>query len=224
MFRVRKKPRLKRTFVIFASVLLMAFYLAILGAPQPVGAKTDDVVDVAAKKGKPFIASIKLTPTTLEGNAVNKVKLVLSFMDDDENLRGGKLVLKLKENNGNSDKITIDLDSKKFGKAKGKTRIKQEIELTDSSKLTVTAQLVDSEGTKSKKKKFTVDVMTADDGGGGGGDDGGGDGGGGNPLPDFGFDVGKRATDFTLINAQGEMVSLHDLSGSIILVDFAAEW
>ena len=66
--------------------------------------------------------------------------------------------------------------------------------------------------------------MTADDGGGG--DDGGDGGGGGgdDPLPDFGFNVGDRATDFTLRNHEGVEVSLHDLSGSIILLDFSAEW
>ena len=56
-----------------------------------------------------------------------------------------------------------------------------------------------------------------------GADDGNGGGGGGGETP-WGVHIGEKAINFTLLDQNGNEVSLHDYEGKVILLDFSTMW
>jgi hypothetical protein len=164
------------------------------------------------KSGKPKLVSIVVTPQELQGNTQNSLKIKISFLDDDGNLRGGTLELEVTESNGRTTDVGFDLAKKKFGRPKGKEKFKTDLIIGDCDWLQIKARLRDAAENLSRPKKVKLDVLTDD------GD--GGDGGG----PDWGTHVGERALDFTLYDQSGNEVSLHDYWGSVVLIDFSPQW
>lgn len=200
-----------------ASTALLAFLLcglSTLAIAQSKVSVLDRREDAAppGKKDKPKLVSIVVTPKELTGNTQNSLKIKISFMDDQKDLQGGTLELEAKESNGQKHDIVIDLDKKKFGRAKGKHKFKTNLIIGDADWLKITAKLRDAADNLSRPKRVKLDVA--------GGGDNGGNGGG----PDWGTQIGNRAVDFTLYDQHGNEVSLHDYWGSVILMDFSPQW
>lgn len=176
-----------------------------------------DDVGVAAK-ARPTLVSFVVTPAPLEANITNAVSLKITFRDREGDLRGGKLTLTVQNSDGTATDVSVPLNKKTYRKKTGMATLPVNLDIGPAGTATLTAKLTDKAGNVSRAKKLSIDVLEGDDGGGGGG------GGGGDMLPPFGVDPGNRAQNFTLRDHTGAEVSLHDYTGSIILLDFSAEW
>jgi peroxiredoxin len=167
-------------------------------APVPPGKKND----------KPMIASITVTPALLDRGKINSIKIKISFKDNGKNLRGGTLEMRICDEHSCSE-ATIDLDSAKFSRKKGKENIDFSLTVGDTDWVEIKAWLRDSAGLLSRPKKIKVAVAEEPEDG---------------EQPPWGTMLGERAIDFTLKDQNGQSVSLHDYWGSVILLDFSPQW
>ncbi|HUX06070.1 MAG TPA: hypothetical protein VMX35_02055 [Acidobacteriota bacterium] len=188
------------------SQLLLCVLVLLASATRTANVSAEsEGIDLSSKNtDKPKIISLVPKSETLRANTDNKLLLVLSFKDEGRNLQGGTLELSMLDSKKNKSELIVDLKSKRYSRSSGKARIKLTLECGQIDWLKVIARLRDTEGnlSRSKKLKMLVEQTEGD-------------------IP-WGTAVGFRALDFTLLDKDGNEVSLHDYWGSVILLDLAA--
>lgn len=170
-----------------------------------------NIVSPASKIDKPVILSLQIEPKTLNANAMNSLKIKLKFSDKGQNLKDGVLELELKESNDYSHTISFDLKSNKFKRTKGKFNFTKDLLIGNCKSVEVVAYLKDATQLKSKKRVLSVNAIGYMDSG----DD---------DNPEWGTKIGQRAENFTLLDQNGNQVSLHDYIGKVILLDLSTMW
>ncbi|HUX07800.1 MAG TPA: TlpA disulfide reductase family protein [Acidobacteriota bacterium] len=192
--------------------LILILSAPLVTAQDQVGIDEQQLSAPKKVKDRPVLVSITVIPNKLDRNKINDIKLKISFQDEGRNLRGGTLELQICDDGSSCVGLTIDLDKAKYGRKKGKDKIKTSVFVGDTDWMEFKAWLRDAGGRLSQPKKFKVPVTAASDDG----DD--------NESPAWGTKLGERAIDFTLKDQNGRAVSLHDYSGSVILVDFSPQY
>ena len=176
------------------SQLLLCVLVLLASATRTANVSAEsEGIDLSSKNtDKPKIISLVPKSETLRANTDNKLLLVLSFKDEGRNLQGGTLELSMLDSKKNKSELIVDLKSKRYSRSSGKARIKLTLECGQIDWLKVIARLRDTEGnlSRSKKLKMLVEQTEGD-------------------IP-WGTAVGFRALDFTLLDKDGNEVSLHD--------------
>jgi peroxiredoxin len=158
----------------------------------------------------PEIVSLSVTPTKLETNRINFLKLVIKFKNPNQNLIGGRLYIlyNFSPYTGKSKGIgNFIIEDKKFNKKKGTftTYVSLLAERWETCDLTV--QLMDTLGKRSPESEpVTLTHEPVKDG------------------ETQGIKRGRYAYDFTLIDPQGKQVALSDYRGKVVLLNFCSMW
>jgi hypothetical protein len=168
-------------------------------APQTAVKAADDVTP--ANGEAPVLDKIIVKPKNLKTNALNKVRIIIKYKDGDKNLQGGMLELTLAESNGYARKFSIPLTDSKFGNTKGRGTIISNFIIGNCNWANFSGKLKDALGNNSNEKEMKRNASGA-----------------GGPV--WGTRLGQRAKDFTLVDQNGNSVSLHDYWGKVILLDF----
>lgn len=155
-----------------------------------------------AAPGKPSISTLSLKPSTMKPNTLyKKAILIIGFKDETKDLKGGTLTVTLTDSNGSQPPKVIELTQAVFDKASGKAKVTLEIQTRDVTQFKLKAQLKDRAGLASTPMYLTV-LLGAK----------------------YGTKVGDKSVNFTLLDQNGNSVSLHNCIGKVILVDFSAMW
>lgn len=150
----------------------------------------------------PKLVSLTVKPKQLKKNNLNKLRLVVKYEDGEKNLQGGALELSVSESNGYRREFSISLDSSKFSKSRGKGKLKFNIVIGNCKWAKFKAWLKDAADNAGNEKQVKLSAK-------------------GSKGPKWGVKLNQRAEDFTLLDQNGNEVSLHDYWGKVILLDFA---
>ncbi|HUX07799.1 MAG TPA: TlpA disulfide reductase family protein [Acidobacteriota bacterium] len=193
------------TAILPAAAMFLVLTTPFLGAQEEQYDEKGINPDAARSSDKPVLVSITVTPKPLDRNDSNKIRFKITFQDEGRNLQGGKLEMQVRDDDGSLPDITIDLNRKKYSRRKGKDTIRTTLSIGNTAWIKFKARLRDADGLLSKSRTIKVAVSQGYAG-------------------PFGTQVGDRAVDFTLMDQNGNAVSLHDYWGSVILVDFSPQW
>ena len=199
--------RQKRIFFLMSGALVILFVSIAICFTYPVAAAQSETLDdkkvEPVKKDAPKIVSVTVKPSPLTKNDKNKVRLKIKYEDENQDLQGGSLELSIKESNGYNRNLSIPLSNKKYGKSEGKGKEKFFVVIGNCSWARITAKLKDAAGNIGNKKRVKVNAK-------------------GESGPPWGTRLKQRAKDFTLVDQNGNEVSLHDYWGKVILLTFGS--
>ena len=188
-----------------AILVFSLLYLVPVATMQEKGNRSG-VEGVETTNGEsPVILSIVVKPGKLKKNELNKIKLIVKFQDKDKDLYGGTLELTITESNWYSRDYSFALDSSKFNKKKGKGKFVFHVLIGNCKKAKFDACLKDAAENTSKNKFVKVKAS-------------------GKKGPRWGIRLKELAKDFKLYDKDGNLVSLHDFYGKVILLDISTMW
>lgn len=191
-------------FVAAACLSTMVFAAENVPASESAELESKDLVRTANGEA-PVLVSIIVKPKKLKKNNLNKLRIVVKYEDGDGNLQGGTLELSVSESNGYRRQFSIPLDSSKFGKTKGKGKLKINVVIGNCKWAKFKGWLKDTDENNGNDKQVKLSAS-------------------GPKGPKWGVKLKQRAKDFQLYDKDGNLVSLHEFYGKVILLDISTMW
>ena len=176
-------------------------------APNVIAGPTEDRLSPAADGDSPTVTSLDITPGQLERNRITLVAIKFGFEDTGRNLRGGMANINFVYSNGKSRFVTYELSHKKFRRKRGNYTIYTSLPAEGWDWVDIDIWLRDGDGnngTNQSEARLAVDTEE--------------------PEETQGRKRGRRAYNFSLYDQRGNLVSLYDYLGSVVLIDLCTMW
>ncbi len=195
------------SYAIAACLVALAFLFFLLAAPKVIAGPTEDRLSPTADGDSPTVTSLDITPVQLERNRIALVATKFGFKDNGRNLHGGMANINFVYSNGKTRFVTYELSHKKFRRKRGKCTIYTSLLAEGWDWVDINIWLRDGDGnngTNQPEARLTVDTEE--------------------PEEKQGRKRGRQAYDFSLYDQRGNLTSLYDYLGSVVLIDLCTMW